>query len=78
MSPAWLVLPIILLFKKKLLQYMSSFQFFINIRRGSHHGYFARPLLWFNGTETGLQNYSGQGTMAEDQAGPVCLSPPRI
>ena len=57
---------------------MPSFRFFINIRRGSHPGYFARPVPWFNGTETGLQNYSGRGTTAEDQAGPVCLSPPRI
>ena len=31
-----------------------------------------------NGTETGLQNYSGQDTTAEDQAGSVCLSPRRI
>ena len=57
---------------------MSSVRFFINIRRGSHPGHFARPVLWFDGTETGLQNYSDHDTMAEDQAGPICLSPPRI
>ena len=57
---------------------MPSFRFFINIRRGSYPGCFARPVPWFNGTETGLQNYSDQGTTAEDQAGPICLSPPRI
>ena len=57
---------------------MPSFRFFINIRRESHPGHFARQVPWFNGTETGLQNYSGQGTTAEDQAGPVCLSSPRI
>ena len=57
---------------------MPSFRFFINIRRGSHLGHFARQVPWFNGTETSLQNYSGQGTTAEDQPGPVCLSSPRI
>ena len=45
---------------------MPIFRFFKNIRRESHFGHFARPVLWFNGTETGLQNYSGQGTTAED------------
>ena len=45
---------------------MPSFRFFKNIRQGSHLGHFARPKPWFNGTETGLQNYSGQGTTAED------------
>ena len=45
---------------------MPSFRFFKNIRRGSHPGHFVRPVPWFNGTETGMQIYSGQGTMAED------------
>ena len=57
---------------------MPSSRFFINTRRGSHPGHFARPVPWFNGTETGLQIYSGQGTTAEDQAGSVCLSLPHI
>ena len=45
---------------------MPSFRFLKNIGRGFHHGHFARPVPWFNRTETGLQNYSGQGTTAED------------
>ena len=71
MNPTWLVLPIFPQFLQ------NSFIIYpvLDVYK-CKMGASPWPLRNLMGRKLGLENYSGQGTIAQDQAGPFCLSTP--